>query len=71
MSLAEIIEELPRLSPRQRQELLREVLVMEDETLSEAHVTLVAHRLTQHRARPESVLAIADLRANLAARRAK
>ena len=71
MSFAEIIEELPHLTPRQRQELLREVMVMEDQALSEADEALVAQRLTQLRARPGSVLSIHDLRANLSARRTK
>ncbi len=50
MSLAQVIEELPRFTVAERQELLRNVLQLDDEMLSDSELALVEQRLAAYQA---------------------
>jgi hypothetical protein len=50
MSFAQVLEELPRFSVAERQELLRNVLELEEDGLSEPELALVEQRLTAYQA---------------------
>lgn len=50
MSFAQVMEELPRFTVAERQELLRNVLELDDEGLSDSELALVEQRLAAHQA---------------------
>lgn len=50
MSFAQVMEELPRFTVAERQELLRNVLQLDDEGLSDSELALVEQRLAAHQA---------------------
>ncbi|MCX6960840.1 MAG: hypothetical protein NTZ08_00040 [Verrucomicrobia bacterium] len=50
MSFAQVLEELPRFSVAERQELLRNVLELEEDGLSEPELALVEQRLAAYQA---------------------
>ncbi|MEI7864104.1 MAG: hypothetical protein WCI38_01940 [Chthoniobacterales bacterium] len=50
MSFAQVIKELPRFTVAERQELLRNVLELDDEMLSDSEVALVEQRLAAYQA---------------------
>ena len=50
MSFAQVLEELPRFSVAERQELLRNVLELEEDGLSEPELVLVEQRLAAYQA---------------------
>lgn len=62
MSFAQVLEELPRFTVAERQELLRNVLELEEDGLSDAELALVEQRLVAYqvnssRAVPAAVMA--------------
>jgi hypothetical protein len=57
MSFAQVIEELPRFTVVERQELLRNVLELDDEGLSDSELALVDHRLEAYQADPARAVA--------------
>jgi hypothetical protein len=50
MSFAQVLEELPRFSVAERQELLRNVLELEEDGLSEPELALVEQRFAAYQA---------------------
>jgi hypothetical protein len=50
MSFAQVLEELPRFSVAERQELLRNVLELEEDGLSDTELALVEQRLVAYQA---------------------
>ena len=50
MSFAQVLEELPRFSVAERQELLRNVLELEEDGLSDAELALVEQRFAAYQA---------------------
>ncbi|HEV2330622.1 MAG TPA: hypothetical protein VGY56_17715 [Verrucomicrobiae bacterium] len=54
MSFTQVIDELPRMTPAERQQLIRRALELDDAPLSSADEALVESRLAAHRADPES-----------------
>ena len=58
MTLAEVIEELPRLSFEERQLLVRRAIELDDPPLSEAEEALIDERLAGHRQDPSSSIAL-------------
>ncbi len=50
MSFAQVLEELPRFTVAERQELLRNVLQLDDEMLSDSELALVEQRLAAYQA---------------------
>lgn len=50
MSFAQVLEELPRFTVVERQELLRNVLELDDEGLSDSELALVDQRLAAYQA---------------------
>jgi hypothetical protein len=52
MSFAQVIEELPRFTVVERQELLRNVLELDDEGLSDSELALVEQRLAAYQGDP-------------------
>jgi hypothetical protein len=52
MSFAQVLEELPRLSAKQRQILIRRALELEDGALSQEEESLVDTRLDAHNKNP-------------------
>jgi putative addiction module component (TIGR02574 family) len=57
MSLAEGLEELPRFTVVERLELLRNVLELDDEELSDSELALVDQRLAAYQADPAKAVA--------------
>ena len=57
MSFAEVIEQLPRFTVVERQELLRNVLELDDEGLSDSELALVDQRLAAYQADPARAVA--------------
>jgi hypothetical protein len=57
MSFAQVIEELPRFTVLERQELLRNVLELDDEGLSDSELALVEQRLAAYQADPARAVA--------------
>jgi len=57
MSLAQVIEELPRFTVVERQELLRNVLELDDEGFSDSELALVDQRLAAYQADPARAVA--------------
>jgi putative addiction module component (TIGR02574 family) len=74
MSLADILDELPRLTPQQRQQVVEKVLALEgdwiedDEALSPEERRLVESRLAAHDRNPDSALPWEAVKARLKAR---
>ncbi len=74
MSLAEILDELPRLTPEERHQVVEKVLALEgdwiedDEALSPEERRLVESRLAAHDLDPDSALRWEDVKARLKAR---
>jgi hypothetical protein len=50
MSFAQVIEELPHFTEAERQELLRNILELDDEMLSDSELALVEQRLAAYQA---------------------
>ena len=50
MSFAQVIEELPHFTVAERQELLRNILELDDEMLSDSELALVEQRLAAYQA---------------------
>jgi hypothetical protein len=57
MSFAQVIKELPRFTVVERQELLRNVLELDDEGLSDSELALVDQRLAAYQADPARAVA--------------
>ena len=58
MSLAQVIEELPRFTVVERQELLRNVLELDDEGRSDSELALVDQRLAAYQTDPARVVPV-------------
>jgi uncharacterized protein Smg (DUF494 family) len=65
MSFAELLKELPTLSPEQRLEVVHRVMELDDVPLSEEEEVLVAKRLAEHHANPSSSLPVDEVIARL------
>jgi hypothetical protein len=65
MSLAELMEELPRLSPEERQLVILRALELDDPALSETDEALVEERLAGHRRDPSSSISLDALKARI------
>jgi hypothetical protein len=71
MSFEQVLEELPALTLRQRQILMRRALELEDQPLSVEHESIVEARLAAHRKNPASSLSLDEFKKRLRRRRAK
>jgi hypothetical protein len=65
MSFAEVLQELPALTFRQRQLLVRKALVLDDPALSPADEALVEKRLAAHRKNPASAVPLEQMKTRL------
>ena len=61
MSFTQVIEELPRMTFEQRQNLIRRALELDEQPLSPADELLVESRLADYRANPNSSVPLADM----------
>ena len=68
MSFAQVMEELPRFTVADRQELLRNVLQLDDEGLSDSELALVEQRLAAYRADPARAVAAETMAERIRAR---
>ncbi len=68
MSFAEVMEELPRFTVAERQELLRNVLQLDDEGLSGSELALVEQRLAAYQADPARAVAAETMAERIRAR---
>lgn len=68
MSLAQVMEELPRFTVAERQELLRNVLELDDEGLSDPELALVEQRLAAYQADPARAVAAETMAERIRAR---
>lgn len=71
MKFAAILEQLPRLSAGEREEVIRQALVIGDDSLSAQDEATIDRRLAEHRGDPGSALSLEQLRTNLAGRRSR
>lgn len=65
MSFAELLEELPALTVRQRQMVIRRAIELEEPPLSDAGETLVETRLAAHRLNPASSVPLEEMKRRL------
>jgi len=65
MSFAELLEELPVLTVRQRQVVIRRALELEEPSLSDAEDALVEARLARHRQNPASSVPLDEMKQRL------
>ena len=65
MSFAEVLNELPALTPEQRLGVVHRVMELDDVPLSDEDEDLVAKRLAEHRADPSTSLPVDDVIARL------
>lgn len=65
MSFAEVLEELPSLTLRQRQLLIRCALDLDNPPLSLADEAVVEERLAAHRKNPASSMPLETMKARL------
>ena len=68
MNFAQVMEELPRFTVAERQELLRNVLELDDEGLSDSELALVEQRLAAHQADPARAVAAETMAERIRAR---
>jgi hypothetical protein len=65
MSFAELLKELPTLSPEQRLEVVHRVMELDDLAFSEEDEVLIAKRQAEHHADPSSSLPVDEVIAGL------
>jgi hypothetical protein len=65
MSFAQVLEELPALTVRQRQILIRRALELEDPPLTPEEESLVERRLAAHHKNPASSLPLDEFKKRL------
>jgi hypothetical protein len=65
MSFIEVIEELPRMTTAERQQLIRKALELDDAPLSPGDEALVESRLAGHRADPDSSVPLNEMKKRL------
>jgi len=68
MSFAQVMEALPRFTVAERQELLRNVLQLDDEGLSDSELALVEQRLAAYQADPARAVAAETMAERIRAR---
>jgi hypothetical protein len=68
MSFAQVMEELPRFTVAERQELLRNVLQLDDEGLSDSELALVEKRLAAYQADTARAVAAETMEERIRAR---
>jgi hypothetical protein len=61
MSFAELLKELPTLSPEQRLEVVHRVMELDDLPLSDEDEDLIAKRQAEHHADPGSSLPVDEV----------
>ena len=71
MSFAQVLEELPTLTVKQRQILIRRALELEDPPLSPEEESLVEARLAAHHKDPSSSLTLDQFKKQLNRRASK
>ena len=71
MSFAAVLQELPTLSVRERQLIIRRALELDEQPLSSADEALVQERLNAHRQNPESSIALDEMKTRLRSRVSK
>jgi hypothetical protein len=65
MSLAEVMEELPRLSFEERQLLIRRAIELDDPPLSETDEAIIDERLAGHHQDPSSSISLEALKVRI------
>jgi putative addiction module component (TIGR02574 family) len=68
MSFAEILEEIPKLSFAQRQELVRRALAVDDEELTPEEHALLDARMEDFQRNPETGISLEQLQEHIARR---
>ena len=71
MSFAQVLEELPALSVKQRQILIRRALELEDGALSPEEESLVQTRLDAHHKNPSSSVPLNEFKKRIRRRSGK
>jgi hypothetical protein len=65
MSFAEVLEELPMLSAKQRQLLIRRAVELDEPPLSKVDESIVSSRLEAHRSDPASSVPLDEFKARI------
>jgi putative addiction module component (TIGR02574 family) len=71
MSLTEVLAELPSLSVRERQELVRRALELDETGLSPKNEALADRRLEEHHSNPTSSVTLDEMKDRLRSRFSK
>jgi len=71
MSFDQVLEEIPRLSPEERQRLMHRVLEIEDEPFNATEESLIDSRLASHRVDPASSVSLDEMKSRLHTRFAR
>ena len=71
MSFDQVLAEIPRLSPEERQRLMRRVLEIEDGPFNAAEESLIDARLAGHRLDPASSVGLDKIKSRLHTRFAR
>ena len=71
MSLAQVLEELPRLTIEERQLLIRRAVELDDPPLGPVEEALVEERLAAHHADPGSSIPLEEMKSHLRDRRSR
>jgi putative addiction module component (TIGR02574 family) len=62
MSFAQVLDELPALTAKERQILIRRALELDDPPLSEAEAALINSRLEAHHRNPSSSVSLKEMK---------
>ncbi len=65
MSFAEVLEQLPSLTPEERELIVRRVLELDDDFFSPEDDALIEERMVAHRADPASAVPFDEMFARL------
>ena len=68
MSFAQVLEELPRFTASQRQELLKNVLELDEQGLSTEELVMVEARLSAYAADPSRAISASEIETKLRSR---
>ncbi|HEX4122183.1 MAG TPA: hypothetical protein VH619_16320 [Verrucomicrobiae bacterium] len=68
MNFSEVLAELPKLTPAERQLLMRRALELDETELSAEDQSVVESRLAEHRQNPESAVPLEAMKARVRSR---
>jgi putative addiction module component (TIGR02574 family) len=71
MSFAEVLEELPKLTPEEREAVIQRALELDETPFTPEEEALIEKRMAEHRANPDSAIPADEMFARLRAKFSK